>query len=221
MKLVYTKKGLEFRKALKMEIEGGEQMDTYYNQNKAKGISRNKLTSFFKPNYNETEGSFKLPEFNNTKVELIKTSRGEVKEKPSVLVGDQEEGMQLSQHNIDRMGIGTLRTMLNDKPNNLHNNASKGMILPPKNPHKSSSIYDILRTVESPSHWRYFENRSTRRSGMFSPISNTMNNQSLAKHPREAFSPEVTRNSIFENSFITDDKILRKHAEQEAKRRMI
>ena len=174
MKLVYTKKGLEFRKTLKTEVEGEERLDAYYKHPKTRISSKFKLNSFLRPNQNEAEGSFKLPDFNNVKVEIVKTQKGEIKEKPSVLVGDAEEGKKISQYDLDGTNTGAIHKLLNDNPNNLHKNASKGLVYPPKSPLRSSSIYDILRTVESPSHWRYFENRHKKYSGMYSPLGRTM-----------------------------------------------
>ena len=91
MRIIFTQKGLEFRKELKHELEDDKKIEEFkmsqFSRNK-KSNDDNKFTNFRtfnKGNPNETDQSFKLPDFDAVKVELIKTSRGEIRERPFVL----------------------------------------------------------------------------------------------------------------------------------------
>ncbi|CAI2375943.1 unnamed protein product [Moneuplotes crassus] len=223
MKLVYTKKGLEFRKSLKSEIES-EQMDGYTPIQPRKISSRLRLSSFLKEETGQKETGFKLPDFDNVNVELIQTAKGEIKEKPLPLVNELEtKEERMSRFYLNDRNSSKLQHILKDIPKTLHKTASKEMILPPKGPLQTSSFLDIIGKVESPSHWRFFQNKRQTMSGFFSPDDRS-NPSNLTSTKRRYFSPEATHTSLSpsETKFpFNIEKIFRKHAKKEAQRQVI
>lgn len=124
------------------------------------------MPNLFKNNMQMTtdtdDKSFRLPNFESVKIELVKTNKGEIKEKPAALTKELEKNdfHELTQYNLDNhKNSFKIQNLLNYKPENIHRKASHGMILPPKPEKQTHSILDILGTVESPSHWRYFQNK--------------------------------------------------------------
>lgn len=231
MKIVYTQKGLEFRKELRHDIEVSRyrafHSPEYRNTSKFTFKPNMHTHTSFKNHMQETDRSFKLPDFDNVKVEVIKTARGEVKERPLVLAKELEKdkNCEVTQYNLDEKNSIILRKLLNDRPPNIHRKASLGMILPPKAPQQSNSVVDIIGTVESPSHWRYFENKKKQYNRFLSPQSSSHNSsrKCLPKMKQRHFSPELTQNySPVENKFpFNVEKIFRKHAEEQEKRQML
>ncbi|CAI2376303.1 unnamed protein product [Moneuplotes crassus] len=227
MKLVYTKKGLEFRKSLKSDIET-QQFRVYSPKLFRKKSSKFKLSSFLKDDGNEIERTLQFPDFENVNVELIQTERGEIKEKPYSLVSELKTNKFKKKFKLflDKRSSSRLRDMLKDVPTHLHKNASKEMILPPKNPLHTSSFLETIGTVESPSHWRFFENKRKSMPKIFSPDQRISRRNSISPSVIDGrhFSPELTRSSFnnIENKFpFNVEKIFRKHSQQEAKRQVI
>ena len=79
MRIIFTQKGLEFRKDLKHELDDNKKIEEF----KMSQFSRNKKSNddhkysqfrtFNRGVPNETDKSFKLPDFETLKVELIIT----------------------------------------------------------------------------------------------------------------------------------------------------
>jgi hypothetical protein len=233
MKLVYTQKGLEYRKELKNSLLQFDRFDDYRGTDNplldSKMRSNKNLheNSFLKGNNKELDGSFKLPDFENLRVEVVKTARGEIKEKPFMLAKelDKEKYRESAQFNLGNQNPNKLSILLSDVPPNIHKNASKGMILPPKPPLQTSSVVDILGTVESPSHWRYFENKK-KELRSFSPSAKNLKsfNDQMMNSKKRFFSPEATSTNFtsLENKFpFNFEKIFRKHAQEQEKRKVI
>lgn len=116
--------------------------------------------------------------------------------------------------------IAYLQNILNQRPRNLHRKASEGMILPPKLSFGSASFLEILGTVESPSHWRYFENKMKQRKSP-SPSNNNVDlfkTKHLPMMKGRHFSPEASQPSLETGYPFNVEKILRRQAEENEKR---
>lgn len=207
-------------------------MNTYYAEPRRKISSKFRLSSFLKGAKNEKDSSFNLPDFENVKIEIVKTARGEIKEKPVALINELKnlESGEVSQLNLNLKNSRMLKKLINKNPQNfnekIHRNTSKKIFPRRERQLQTSSVLDILGTVESPSHWRFFENKKRGSSRMLSPqnIITKNNSKKLALMNQRHFSPEITTKSFnnFENKFpFNVEKIFRKHAEQEEKRQII
>lgn len=167
MRIIFTQKGLEFRKELKNEHEVLNQYKQFESpqskeSKKTLGYNSSKaIPNMYKSTGHDTDRSIKLPNFESMKIELIKTSDGEVMEKPVILTKELEKKnrFEVTYYDLNEGSTQKVQKMLNYHPENIHVKASNGMILPPKPDKHTHSIVDILGTVESPSHWRYFQNK--------------------------------------------------------------
>ena len=150
-----------------------------------------------------------------------KTPRGEIKERPLMLNKDlqKDENYEVTQIQLNDKNIIYLQNLLNQKPRNLHRKASEGMIMPPKQSIESASFLDILGTVESPSHWRFFENKKKQRNSP-SPPSNNI--ESYKKHlpamKNRHFSPDSSQPILEAGYPFNVEKIFRRQAEENEKR---
>lgn len=236
--MVYTQKGLEFRRTLKNEIDNEDttrELKTKgykKDSSKFRNINVPNLNSFLKGTLNESNSSFKLPDFTKVKVDIIKTARGEIKEKPLYLTRELDPDQNtlnsplkspqstyfLTQYPLNPNSTSKLQSLLNGRPPNIHSQFSKNMILTPKAPLQSTSVVDILGSVESPSHWRYFENKSR----MLSPSTKSAQNLTKNVHKSRHFSPEATDSEGLDRKYpFNVEKIFRKHAEEQEKRQFI
>lgn len=227
MKIVYTQKGLEVRKQLKNDLENQQRFKGFptvrnlRNQRALNKYNSNGTSTFMNTNVYDSTQTLHLPDFDNVKIGIIKTARGEIKEKPMVLAKELEKDQdcEVTEYNLDDKNSILLHDFLNERPNNLHKKASQGMILSPKVPKASNSILDIIGTVESPSHWRYFENKKKERNMFLSPSSSNLNTyrRNLPNMKNRHFSPETTHSKLEVGFPFNVEKIFRKHAEEEKK----
>lgn len=115
--------------------------------------------------------------------------------------------------------IAYLQSLLNQKPSNLHRKASVGMILPAKKSLGAASFLDIIGTVESPSHWRYFENKKKQNSPSPSFINTSQyKSKYLPEMKGRHFSPDASQPSLETGYPFNIEKIMRKQAEENEKR---
>ena len=229
MRIVYTKKGLEIRNKLKQEIFEREREvipASLLQVNRSnESINLNRIASLTRSGQNDVEKSLKLPKFETMKVELIKTPVGEYKERPFMLANEQinKAKYEVTEIDLNNNNTSVLQDLLNERPKHLHKKASEGMILPPKQTIKTTSFLDIIGTIESPSHWRYFENKKKQRTTNLSPANTNIETykRNLPAMKTRHFSPEVNQ-QMYETSFpFNVEKILRKQAEEDERRQKL
>jgi hypothetical protein len=230
MKMVYTQKGLDFRKELKSELEHTHKVQNYititHRSSNSKFKFGQKINSFLKGTTNDNDKSFKFPDFENLKVEVVKTSRGEIKERPLALVSelDNHENFEVAHYNLNNKNTRILKRLLNDEPANIYRKYSVGNLNPPKIPRQTTSFMNILGMVESPSHWRFFENKKNQTNRMFSPQASDMRSSRHFPSMDKLKGTQDTEHNYatLDNKFPYNiEKIFRKHAEQQEKRQSL
>ena len=126
MRITYTQKGLELRNKLKQEIfeRGRETLPNKFDQSKRsnESIHFGGFTSLPRNGHNGNDKSLKLPGFETIKVELIKTPKGEIKEKPVLLTKElsNTDRYEITEINLNENNSSILQNLLNEKPMHLH-----------------------------------------------------------------------------------------------------
>jgi len=206
MRLVYTQKGLQFRRELKQDIYNTSKLANCKSNPNLKKLSSKLNPSQMHPSnsalkvtmLNETNGSTNLPNFDSIKPEFLQTTRGETINKPLLMAG-QAHQMNSNRATTDKRSSGRRRL-------------------------KSSSILDIISIEESPSHWRYFENKKRKHGFVISPDPKLQTVRQVSCQKQRFFSPSASATNFnkFESQYpFNAEKIYRKHAQEQEKRQKI